>query len=409
MATIALVACAKAKERYSTYAALLYKSPLFRKSLLYALSNSHQTYILSAKHGLLNLDSVVEPYDVTLKKLDADSRIAWSQRVSEQLKEKVKPRDTVILLAGREYFSGLRTPLAKIGCRIEIPLGSLSLGHRLQRLAKLNHEEHLSHTITNFYSALKTLYVAQEGGRRLVDCSGKLLWPHRGVYFFLDDAEEAQFHGRKFGMPRVARVGTHAVSAGSKSTLWHRLSTHRGTFDGLGSHRSSIFRLHVGRAHMSSTSNSEKIDTWGMGQSAPKKVRETEVELERRVSRLIGSMRVLWVSIPDPPSATSDRAFIERNAIGALSRQNILTRKILPHWLGNFSPEFRIALSGLWNLNHLFVQPHAEFVSVLRHYVEVTTEQRSAPSVSIAPKNWNQIPANSSIASQLSMFSDEKV
>lgn len=82
------------------------------------------------------------------------------------------------------------------------------------------------------------------GRRMLNECDGRMNWSSRGVYFFFETGES-----RPDGTtPHVVRVGTHAVSAGSKTTLWNRLSTHRGTRSGGGNHRGSIFRLWVGTA-----------------------------------------------------------------------------------------------------------------------------------------------------------------
>jgi hypothetical protein len=47
----------------------------------------------------------------------------------------------------------------------------------------------------------------------------------------------------------IVRVGTHALETGSQTTLWKRLSQHRGQArSGSGNHRGSIFRLIVGTA-----------------------------------------------------------------------------------------------------------------------------------------------------------------
>ena len=49
--------------------------------------------------------------------------------------------------------------------------------------------------------------------------------------------------------PKVVRVGTHALTAGSGTKLWTRLSEHKGPpKTGGGNHRGSIFRLIVGAA-----------------------------------------------------------------------------------------------------------------------------------------------------------------
>lgn len=60
--------------------------------------------------------------------------------------------------------------------------------------------------------------------------------------------EPGEYRTRKLHQLRIVRVGTHAVSTGSKATLWHRLRAHRGSKDGRGNHRASIFRRHAGAA-----------------------------------------------------------------------------------------------------------------------------------------------------------------
>lgn len=85
------------------------------------------------------------------------------------------------------------------------------------------------------------------GGRPvLAACDGRMDWPQRGVYFFFEAGEQRSFSGAG---DRVVRVGTHAVTDKSRTTLWARLSQHRGSAkSGGGNHRGSIFRLLVGRA-----------------------------------------------------------------------------------------------------------------------------------------------------------------
>jgi hypothetical protein len=67
------------------------------------------------------------------------------------------------------------------------------------------------------------------------------------VYFFFEDGEV-----RADGGLRLVRVGTHALTATSKATLWGRLRQNRGQVGGRspggGNHRGSVFRRHVGAA-----------------------------------------------------------------------------------------------------------------------------------------------------------------
>src|SRR4051794_31646485 len=103
MSRIGFVACSKTKSTLRLPAAALYTSALFRKSLLAAIDRSERVYILSAKHGLLGCNDVVEPYDVTLKTMKRADRLAWGARTGAQLDEALQQRDTAVLLCGEEY------------------------------------------------------------------------------------------------------------------------------------------------------------------------------------------------------------------------------------------------------------------------------------------------------------------
>jgi hypothetical protein len=189
--------------------------------------------------------------------------------------------------------------------------------------------------LERFYSLLARLGEAPGQGRPIRDLLQHVSLPPRGVYFFLEPGE---FRRAYPTAPRIVRVGTHAVSAGSKSTLRGRLKQHLGTRTGGGNHRGSIFRLHVGAALLARDSTS--LPTWGIGSSAPLAVRDCEVTqtaeagCEKRVSEYIGAMSVLWIGVPDEPGSRSDRAFIERNAIALLSNRFAPTDIASETWLG---------------------------------------------------------------------------
>ena len=154
------------------------------------------------------------------------------------------------------------------------------------------------------------------GGRRLLASSdGRSGWPERGVYFFMEDGEHRTDSGDGL---RVVRVGTHALTSSSRTTLWKRLSQHKGQkASGGGNHRGSIFRLLVGSTLLKAPGAA--CPTWGIKNSAPQDVRGLEQPLEREVSRIIGAMPFLWLEIDDAPGAGSMRGFVERNAIALLS------------------------------------------------------------------------------------------
>ena len=211
----------------------------------------------------------------------------------------------------------------------------------------------MSHRLTHlqrFYQLMDELAFRTGGPRLLSECTGRIGWPQRGVYFFLEPGEIRSGSGSG---PRIVRVGTHALKTGSRTTLWKRLSQHRGSrSSGRGNHRGSIFRLLVGAALVQR--NGLDLPTWGDGSSAPRDVRGPERTLEGEVSRTLGAMRVLWLPVEDEPGPASVRGFIERNAIALLSHAS--TAALDPpsdRWLGLDCPRRLVEASGLWNQRHV--------------------------------------------------------
>jgi hypothetical protein len=172
--------------------------------------------------------------------------------------------------------------------------------------------------LIKFYSILDNLQHKIGGARKLADCSGRMDWPKRGVYFFREQGENRSDTGEG---PRVVRVGTHALKAESNAKLWTRLSQHKGQLKtGGGNHRGSIFRLIVGAALI----KRERLDfpTWGVGNTAHRDVRNGELTLEHQVSQVIGNMSFLWLAIEDQAGPENRRGYIERNSIALLSNYN---------------------------------------------------------------------------------------
>ena len=222
--------------------------------------------------------------------------------------------------------------------------------------------------LDNFYQLLDVLRQSCGGHRLLRDCHGKSGWPERGVYFFFEDGEF-----REDGVtPRVVRIGTHAVSEGSKATLWKRLRGHRGTRRGDGNHRGSIFRLRVGQALMQKEDFAQEIHkSWGLGGTALKQVRTAEAPLEIAVSSYIGRMPFLWAAVDDAAGAQSLRSYMEKNSIGLLSnfRKPSLD---LPSagWLGRLSTEEKIRRSGLWNSDFVDRDYDHAFLTIFKKFVQ---------------------------------------
>ena len=91
--------------------------------------------------------------------------------------------------------------------------------------------------LISFYQLLDRL-AQKTGGRLLLSgCDSRINFPSRGVYFFMEPNEVRTGSGSG---SRIVRVGTHGLKLGAKSTLWQRLSQHKGSGSGSGSHRKGL-------------------------------------------------------------------------------------------------------------------------------------------------------------------------
>lgn len=361
---VALVSCVKSKRTSVSPAGDLYTSQLFRALRAHAMAHADTWYVLSAEHGLLRPDQRIAPYERTLNAMPKRERFAWAASVQGQLLEVLPTGAEVIVLAGTRYREELLPFLRSHGFSVTVPLEGLAIGKQLQKLKQAERRDSMSDDLERLYALLARLEVQPGQGRRLAEHHGRSAWPERGVYFFREPSESRT---TRPDVSRVVRVGTHAVSANAKSTLWGRLRTHRGGRTGGGNHRGSIFRLHVGAAMLAR--DGLELPNWGIGSSAAKSIRVDEADHERRVSAYIGAMSALWVEVPDAPGPESARAYLERNAIALLS--NALSPVDQPGraWLGLHSPREEIRRSGLWNLNHVERRYEPGFLDVLESYV----------------------------------------
>lgn len=134
MQTIVLISCVKSKLDVPARAADLYTSTLFRLNLAYAQKlQPDAIYILSAKHGLLDPDQVIEPYEMTLNNMGEYDKRVWALQVLAALRRKADLNaDRFIFLAGVNYRKYLIPHLA----HVEIPLEGLALGMQMQELKR---------------------------------------------------------------------------------------------------------------------------------------------------------------------------------------------------------------------------------------------------------------------------------
>ena len=384
--TVCLVACTSRKGDQPATAEFVYRSPLFSAARSYAERRADHWFILSAKHGLLSPDDVIAPYNESLLNQSAAQRQAWAAGVHRAFSARVPAGGRVIFLAGSAYRSYLAPAFELEGRETAAPMSALGIGSQVAWLQKVESEHaRLSH-IDRLYALLARVAALNNGsGRKLSQQTAASVRHKRGIYFFFEDGEmrmTAPFQHR------VVRIGTHAVSEGSKATLWNRLRTHRGGSDGLGNHRGSIFRLHVGESLIRRGGLEPIFPTWGKGRAESADIRSAEEEIELAASEHIGDMEVAWLEVPDASSADSDRSYLERNFIALLAGPTGPLDLPSGGWLGRWSTRDAITSSGLWNVNHVYETFDMTSLDVFEQHIEVAEGRRARTERSLAPSGW---------------------
>ena len=142
--TICLVGCGKQKAPGRARAKDIYTSPFFQYKRQYAERFGESWFIISAKHHLLHPDKVIEPYDEALNGAGVTTKKSWATIVYEQLYQVISPNDTIVILAGKDYFEYL---LPLLGCyKVLLPLKRLKQGGQMQWLkSELSNEDNDAH------------------------------------------------------------------------------------------------------------------------------------------------------------------------------------------------------------------------------------------------------------------------
>lgn len=254
---VVLVGCVKKKLGVAAPAKHLYTSALFRKERAYAERAGAPWFILSAEHGLVAPDTVLEPYDLRLSKTPRDYRRSWGRRVVEQLHEAVGPitGKTVEIHAGSAYSDAIRELLSRDGATVIEPLAGLTMGARLAWYGPVT-EPVTTKTptqmpragVADLLARLTRVDNAISAAEFLAGAGDGLRSP--GLYSWWVDQAGASELSKGLGQPVAAGL-IYAGLAGatrsrsgrkSKNTLWGRIKTmHLG-----GRHQFSTFRLSLG-------------------------------------------------------------------------------------------------------------------------------------------------------------------
>jgi hypothetical protein len=129
-----LIQCTKSKRYEATPARDLYDaSHLFELMREYAEVCGNPWYILSAKHGLVDPDTVLDPYD----------EYGLVENQCESIAEELVDMDidTVEVIAGSAYTDPLTPALEAHGIEVIELCRGLRIGNRMQRLKTLIDKE----------------------------------------------------------------------------------------------------------------------------------------------------------------------------------------------------------------------------------------------------------------------------
>ena len=95
--------------------------------------NPDAVFIPSARHGLLELSDLIDPYEETLNTMSTLEVKAWAERVLEQLRRRADLESShFTILAGEKYRRYL-LPHLRHCC---IPMEGLSIGRQLHFLSR---------------------------------------------------------------------------------------------------------------------------------------------------------------------------------------------------------------------------------------------------------------------------------
>lgn len=124
---LVLIACSKVKLPHAAPARELYQGDIFRKARALAEKEGAPWAVLSARHGVVQPEQVLEPYDDTLIRATRAQLAAWDALVLQQLGAAAD--GPLLIFAGRQY----RGWTAGRDCAV--PLAGMGIGAQKAWLA----------------------------------------------------------------------------------------------------------------------------------------------------------------------------------------------------------------------------------------------------------------------------------
>ena len=114
----------------------LYTSTWFKKARTFVESKEQPWLILSAKYHLVCPETVIQPYEKTLKSIPKIERKSWAQNVFTQFEPYISDVNSITFLAGKLYWEFLEPALIERGVKVYVPMSGLRIGEQLSWLER---------------------------------------------------------------------------------------------------------------------------------------------------------------------------------------------------------------------------------------------------------------------------------
>lgn len=137
-ASLCLVSCAADKLDRPAPAKDLYTSDLFVKTRRFVEIQDKRWFILSAKHGLVDPNEEIAPYEKTLKEMGKAARRDWAAAVLNALEPHLEGVRAVVFLAGERYREFVAPALSDRGIEVQVPMQGMRIGKQFAWLDRMN-------------------------------------------------------------------------------------------------------------------------------------------------------------------------------------------------------------------------------------------------------------------------------
>ena len=103
---IGLLSCSKEKLSGAHSAAELYSSPFFQNNVNKLIETCDKVYVISGKFGLIELEFVMNNYDLYLGSLNHNDKLIWGNLVIKEFlnKNNITKEDKIVVVASNDYY-----------------------------------------------------------------------------------------------------------------------------------------------------------------------------------------------------------------------------------------------------------------------------------------------------------------